>query len=323
MVAGRYFGSRQEVQSGPAASCSAGPCRRTAAAGLRAGDAQGLGRGAVVDDLDEDRRVARLLQEGLRRPAADLDALLGVDAGARRAARADRAAAGSPPRRARRRRPGCCRRCRRQGHPRYSNACRARRTLAASGCPSTAPGLWAAAPSTKNSGTVRTASFNGVHMAQGRDANRVWVRGMMLTMHVLLENDMDEDVERMSREQLVAEVKRLRQGIRRTATARSRPVLAPPRPVGALPRPRTRCRRCRTGRSSRGCIRYRQSLETQAPTGRGRTKRSRSNGRRRRGRIGKTGRRRRSFAAGARIPRRWRRLRRSQTLGERQWSSEP
>ena len=79
---------------------------------------------------------------------------------------------------------------------------------------------------------------------------------------------MDEDVEQLSREQLVAEVKRLRQGIRRhrdstghelcwhhPALWRLLPEATDPVPV--VPD---------WPEFLRGCIRYRQSLDTQLPT---------------------------------------------------------
>ena len=47
---------------------------------LRARDPQGPGGPGLVEHLDEDRRVAALLEDRRRRPAADLDPLLGVDA---------------------------------------------------------------------------------------------------------------------------------------------------------------------------------------------------------------------------------------------------
>ena len=62
---------------------------------------------------------------------------------------------------------------------------------------------------------------------------------------------MDEDIEQMSREQLVAEVKRLRQGIRQHRDSSGHELCGPPSSVGAAPRRRlTRSPQCRTGRSS-------------------------------------------------------------------------
>ena len=77
----------------------------------------------------------------------------------------------------------------------------------------------------------------------------------------------DEDLEQMSREQLVAEVKRLRQGIRRHRDSTGQDLcwhhpdlwaLLPERtdPVPVVPE---------WPEFMRGCIRYRQSLDQQAP----------------------------------------------------------
>jgi hypothetical protein len=79
---------------------------------------------------------------------------------------------------------------------------------------------------------------------------------------------MDEDVEQMSREQLVAEVKRLRQGIRqhRDSTGHElcwhHPALWALLPDATDPVPVVPD----WPQFLQGCIRYRQSLDTQAPT---------------------------------------------------------
>jgi hypothetical protein len=79
---------------------------------------------------------------------------------------------------------------------------------------------------------------------------------------------MDEDVEQMSREQLVAEVKRLRQGIRqhRDSTGHAlcwhHPALWTLLPDATDPVPVVPD----WPQFLQGCIRYRQSLDTQAPT---------------------------------------------------------
>jgi hypothetical protein len=79
---------------------------------------------------------------------------------------------------------------------------------------------------------------------------------------------MDEDVEQMSREQLVAEVKRLRRGIRqhRDSTGHElcwhHPDLWGLLPEATDPMPAVPA----WPQFLQGCIRYRQSLDTQAPT---------------------------------------------------------
>ena len=79
---------------------------------------------------------------------------------------------------------------------------------------------------------------------------------------------MDEDVEQMSREQLVAEVKRLRQGIRqhRDSTGHGlcwhHPELWGLLPEATDPIPTVPV----WPEFLRGCIRYRQSLDEQLPT---------------------------------------------------------
>jgi len=80
-------------------------------------------------------------------------------------------------------------------------------------------------------------------------------------------DNMDEDVERMSREQLVAEVKRLRQGIRkhRDSTGHElcwhHPALWGLLPEATDPLPTVPD----WPQFLQGCIRYRQSLDEQAP----------------------------------------------------------
>ena len=79
--------------------------------------------------------------------------------------------------------------------------------------------------------------------------------------------NMDEDLDQMSREQLLAEVKRLRQGIREHRDSTGQELcwhhpdlwaLLPERtdPVPVVPE---------WPEFMRGCIRYRQSLDQQAP----------------------------------------------------------
>ena len=81
---------------------------------------------------------------------------------------------------------------------------------------------------------------------------------------------MDDDLERMTRRELLAEVQRLRQGIREHRDSTEHDLCCTTRSCGGcyLSR-RTLCRPFPRGRNSeeflRGCIRYRQSLEEQAP----------------------------------------------------------
>jgi hypothetical protein len=80
-------------------------------------------------------------------------------------------------------------------------------------------------------------------------------------------NSLDEDVERMSREQLVAEVRRLRQGIRRHRDGTGHelcwhhPALWGLLPDTTDPLPTVPD----WPRFLEGCIRYRRSLDEQAP----------------------------------------------------------
>jgi hypothetical protein len=77
--------------------------------------------------------------------------------------------------------------------------------------------------------------------------------------------DPDSDLEALNRDQLVAEVKRLRAGIRthRDSTGHD---LAPSRSLGTA----ARTGRARSGRTAlaeilRGCLRYREALERELP----------------------------------------------------------
>lgn len=78
---------------------------------------------------------------------------------------------------------------------------------------------------------------------------------------------MDEDVEQMSREQLVAEVKRLRQGIRKHRDSTGHELCwHHPALWGLLPDATDPLPRFPTGpQFLQGCIRSRQSLDAQAP----------------------------------------------------------
>lgn len=78
---------------------------------------------------------------------------------------------------------------------------------------------------------------------------------------------MDNDLDGLSREQLIAEVKRLREGIRRHRDATTHELcwhhpdlwnLLPERPEPGIAVPEW-------PQFMRGCIRYRQSLDAQAP----------------------------------------------------------
>ena len=78
---------------------------------------------------------------------------------------------------------------------------------------------------------------------------------------------MDDDLERMSREELIAEARRLRQGIRaHRDSTEQRALLAPPRLWGLLPERQDPLPAVPEWPAFlRGCIRYRQSLDRDLP----------------------------------------------------------